>query len=535
MPNNSFEEQLKKHLSKFNTYPYLFIGSGLSIRYFNLDSWINLLKNICTELSLNDYSYYASSSNQDFTKIAEMMAKDFKEKWWKENIFSESRTIFKDKTINDESPLKYEICKYIENKAIVTNATNYLEEIELLKKSNIDGIITTNWDNFIEEQLFKDFNCFLGQEELIFSDSFDIGITYKIHGGIKDPNSLILTKQDYDNFESRYPYLAAKLLTVFVEHPVIFLGYSIQDKNIQSILKSIIACLSTENISKLKDRLIFCEWKSGELPSLQDHTMSIDGTILPMKLIKTDSFKPIFSVLSDLKRKIPIKILKNMKNMVYEFVKSSEPKSKVYVTDDLVRIEDQNNAEFVYGIGIMDKLAKVGIKGLKIDNLIRDVVFDDGKWDSKDICNELLIPFKSGKQNVPYFKYLKTANLLDKNNKLNSLENVDFTKKIDKIIKSSIKYFEPTSQILKKKNDVIKNYDSFSIIFNDTNLNNVYKYTYPMLINPKETDLQSLEAFLKSNYEKEMNSNPISGNISHYRKLVCYYDYLKYIYFDNNN
>lgn len=530
MPNNSFEEQLKKHLSKFNTYPYLFIGSGLSIRYFNLDSWINLLKNICTELSLNDYSYYASSSNQDFTKIAEMMAKDFKEKWWKENIFSESRTIFKDKTINDESPLKYEICKYIENKAIVTNATNYLEEIELLKKSNIDGIITTNWDNFIEEQLFKDFNCFLGQEELIFSDSFDIGITYKIHGGIKDPNSLILTKQDYDNFESRYPYLAAKLLTVFVEHPVIFLGYSIQDKNIQSILKSIIACLSTENISKLKDRLIFCEWKSGELPSLQDHTMLIDGTILPMKLIKTDSFKPIFSVLSDLKRKIPIKILKNMKNMVYEFVKSSEPKSKVYVTDDLVRIEDQNNAEFVYGIGIMDKLAKVGIKGITVDYLIKDFLFDESNFNINDLCLDWF-PDQVGKvKYIPYFKYLKKAKFIGKNKKL--VINNKFHKAFSDIInKINLDYFEVDKNYIKKKNDIQAKYKDLSSIFKDSSLTETNKYIYSLLLDPSIVNLDDLLFFLKENYSFAQGSN----YISHYRKLVCYYDYLKYIYFDNNN
>jgi len=520
---NGFKEQFKEHLSKFNTYPYLFIGSGLSIRYFNLDSWINLLKSICNELKLNDYSYYASSSYQDFTKIADMMAKDLKEKWWKNEEFSESRKLFKDFTINDESPLKYEICNYIKNKSNITSELNNLKEINLLKKSNIDGIITTNWDNFIEENLFEHFNCYIGQEELIFSDSFDIGIIYKIHGGIKKPNSLVLTKTDYDNFENSYPYLAAKLLTIFVEHPIIFLGYSLQDKNIQGILKSIINCLSNEKISKLQDRLIFCEWKENESPTFQDSTILIDGTTLPIKLIKTSSFETIFSVLSELKRKIPINVLKNMKKMVYEFVKSSEPKSRIFVTDDLDKIENQNNVEFVYGVGIMDKLSKVGIKKLSVDDLIKDFLFDENKYNCKDICFEWFPEQKSVKY-IPFFKYLKNADLINSNKKLkaNNKFTTDFINKISKI---NLEYFTPNDSYMKKKEEIIKKYENLDQIFNDENLKDINKYIYPLLLEPKKIDLDLLKKFLKNNYKR---------NDSHYRKLVCYYDYIKYIGFEDD-
>jgi hypothetical protein len=34
--------------------------------------------------------------------------------------------------------------------------------------------------------------------------------------------------------------LAAKILIIFLEHPVIFLGYSISDKNIENVLKAIV-------------------------------------------------------------------------------------------------------------------------------------------------------------------------------------------------------------------------------------------------------------------------------------------------------
>ena len=41
-----------------------------------------------------------------------------------------------------------------------------------------------------------------------------------------------------------------------MEHPIIFLGYSISDINIQNILESIMKCLTPEKASMLKNRFI---------------------------------------------------------------------------------------------------------------------------------------------------------------------------------------------------------------------------------------------------------------------------------------
>ena len=55
------------------------------------------------------------------------------------------------------------------------------------------------------EDIFKDYTVYTGQDELIFSDIYEIGEIYKIHGSITKPDSLILTAEDYKIFEENNP------------------------------------------------------------------------------------------------------------------------------------------------------------------------------------------------------------------------------------------------------------------------------------------------------------------------------------------
>jgi len=252
----NFQERLNEHLNKFNTSPFLFVGSGFSRRYHGLPTWETLLIEMISRLSLNKpYEFYKSNSSGSLPLVASMMGEEFNSIWWSSDKFSESRALYQKHIITRQCPFKLEITRYLDENSRLINHETLKKELNLLKKANIDGVITTNWDTLTEE-LFPTFTTFIGQEELIFSELFTVGEIYKVHGSITNPSSLVLTAEDYENFEERNTYLAAKLLTLFIEHPIIFIGYSLDDKNIHNILKSIVKCLTKDNVKKLQDSLL---------------------------------------------------------------------------------------------------------------------------------------------------------------------------------------------------------------------------------------------------------------------------------------
>ena len=521
-----FTNQFKQHISKFSTSPFLFIGSGFSRRYLGLPTWELLLIGICKDLKLKKpYNFYKSNAESKLPKVASFIGEEFNEIWWSSEDFEESRRQFESLAETKFSPLKFEIAKKISSiNELITNDT-IDKELKLLKKINIDGVITTNWDQLIE-RTFPDFNKFIGQEELIFSELYSIGEIYKIHGCSSKPNSLVITEEDYQNYENRNVYLAAKLLTLFIENPIIFIGYSLDDKNIQSILKSIIKCLTKEKIEKLKDRLIFCQWSPEPIePTIIDSTILISDTVIPIKLIILHDFIEVFTVLANNKRKLPIKILRQMKGMVYDFVKSNTSKSKIYVTDNLEDLEKLHNAEFVYGVGLKDKFAEVGIKGIDLKDVLADSI-NSRDWDPIKI-SQLCLPNLNGTY-IPYFKHLKNGGFINADGKIDEDIEVkefspEFIKKVNDI---KLESFFPAASYIRKREEINATYKTFNELKETENQLHILFYT--PLLNVDKINLEHLKQYLCEKIEFLNNSS--FG--THYRKLICLYDYLT---FKNNS
>ncbi len=113
---------------------------------------------------------------------------------------------------------------------------------DLLSQIPFRGIITTNFDKLLETA------CTLntGLMPTIFTSLSTSALAsvlfshrpfvFKFHGDIDHPESIILTKQDYDRVIFRSPHVKTFLHSIFSQNTVLFIGYSLNDPDFDLLL-----------------------------------------------------------------------------------------------------------------------------------------------------------------------------------------------------------------------------------------------------------------------------------------------------------
>lgn len=71
----SITENLTKILKNSKSGPFLFVGSGFSRRYLNLEDWKGLLEKF--SLMQKPFAYYLASANGSMPLAATKLAQDF--------------------------------------------------------------------------------------------------------------------------------------------------------------------------------------------------------------------------------------------------------------------------------------------------------------------------------------------------------------------------------------------------------------------------------------------------------------------------
>lgn len=518
-------KNLKEIVDNFNTTPFLFVGSGITRRYYNLPSWKGLLEIFISKISDDEFAFAAyenkakeliKNESELYPKIAELIEKDFNNLWFKNEKGIRNLDEYYSNKVKQESvsPFKAEIAMYIKNQSNIVQT--YIEEIEKLKKlsvKSISGIITTNYDNFFEEN-FEGYKRYVGQDELIFSGIQGIGEIYKIHGTIEEPKSIIINTKDYDEFENKSSYLAAKLMTIFIEHPIIFIGYSISDANIQNILNSIIKCLDTEKVSKLKNRFIFIEYNTGiKEYEISEYTMKMEDKFLEMTKIKMNDFSILYDELSKKKNKIPTKILRYYKDELYNFVISNEPNNTIKVGN----IEDERikDEELVMAIGKVKEVAFDGLRGFSANEWYRDIVMNDKRFKTDDILEMIALKLQRENSNrLPLNKYLSESS-----KKYEELEKIALENDFENIISKSIK----------NSRHRVK-YNSVSEIWKENNNNWAHALDKIAHLEEEKINIHELEQILVEIFKKDNNIlESENGSLkSNLRRAIRIYDYLKY-------
>lgn len=402
-----FGKEVLERLQTFNSAPVLFVGSGISRRYLGLPGWEDLLKDLASKTD-RTYAYYRANANSDMAEIASLLAEPINEKVWSDAAYEQLRAENEEHLLLKDSALKVLAAQSVKELRQIDD-TDLSEEVELLKEAVVDAIITTNYDKFLEG-LFPEYQVYVGQDELIFSDPRGVGEIYKIHGSVDDPNSIVLTTQDYGAYNERNAYLAAKLLTLFVEHPVIFLGYSMSDSNITKLLENLVSCLKPEHVSKLQNRLLFVHRSREGVSRIANTVIPIQGTNLPVVDIEVKDYKELFKALGVLKRRFPARTLRRLKDHIYELVLTNDPKGKLHVMN-IDEAGEEDRPDVVIGVGAMTKLGRYGYKRITRTDLILDVLEGSGEYDAERILKDTVPEFLAG-GNVPFVKYMAEAGFI---------------------------------------------------------------------------------------------------------------------------
>lgn len=518
-------KDLNQLINTFNTTPFLFVGSGITRRYYNLPSWRGLLEIFIQKISKDEFAFASYESkakeltpneNELYPKIADLVEKDFNDLWFKNEttirtIDSNYSNMIKEDGL---SPFKAEIAMYIKNNSNVVSA--YVDEIEKLKKlsvKSISGIITTNYDNFFEDN-FDGYKRYVGQDELIFSGIQGIGEIYKIHGTIEDPSGIIINSNDYKNFGDKSSYLVAKLMTIFMEHPIIFIGYSISDINIQNILNSIIKCLDSEKITTLKNRFIFIEYDVNiENYEISEYTLKIDNKFLEMTKIKMSNFSILYDKLSKKKNKLPARILRYYKGELYNFVVTNDPTNTILVGN----IEDRRikDEDLVMAIGTTQEVSFNGLRGFSPNDWYRDIVMNDKKFKADDILEQIAPKLQRENSNrLPLNKFLSES-----------------TKSFDKFeeIANNIKFDDMISKSVRNNRHRLK-YKSVKEIWDDNKNKPAYALDKIAYLTEDAININDLKNVLLEIFEENINVLDSSDEFlkSNLRRSIRIYDYLKY-------
>lgn len=356
-----------------NQFPIIFIGSGITKRYFkNAPDWETLLLNIWEEVDSKEnfykenYNLNKKYANDDFKRNVEL-AKELSNKY--NDAFYEQKVKLENLSLKDAYekriiPFKQRVANVFSS---LIPKNDFEEEKEAFSKMLVKArmVITTNYDLFIEDSYKKaktSVQVHIGNRGL-FEKTEDYGELYKIHGSISDVNSIVITSEDYSRNESKSALIDAKILSNLTESPIIFLGYSLTDKNVQRLLNSFVENAPFD-ISQAASRIGVVTFSEGE-KEIKEVIEGLANNRIHYTSLKTDNFLEVYNSLASINQSItPAEIRKYEANFrrIIE-IKGQQQTLKTVLADyeDISKLSDKEikNKKIVVAFGDEKILYKV--------------------------------------------------------------------------------------------------------------------------------------------------------------------------------
>lgn len=176
-------------------------------------------------------------------------------------------------------------------------------------------------------------------------------------------------------------------------------------------------------------------------------------------------------------------------------------------------IENKSDVEFLWGVGVVsNQPSSIGYKSIGINEIIQDVLGINKAHLESDNILKLSIPECPGY--VPKYKFLRDMGINSRTEwEQSPYKNLGLYHKEQLEVKNHKKTYN-RSYSRKKISDMIKQFNNDKVC-----INAIYAPIQP-------SDIELIGKFLVDNYKHYMVEN--NKYRSYYRKLVCYYDILKY-------
>lgn len=370
--------------------PMLFIGSGISKRYIeNYPTWDELLTGIAQIIGVNKNQLLAmkqSITNENpsadlfdiYKTVGSRLTELFRTKVESGDL--DLNSVFTNDEIAEIEAkripfIKMLIAKSMKSYTLLsdTKIENELKEFRKIQET-IGAVITTNYDQFLEKEIFNNFVVYSDQTQYYMNDCSGIGEIYKIHGSVTSPQNIVFNKSDYENFESNLKGVASRILSLAFDYPIIFMGYSLEDHNVQNILYTLIDCLSDTQLKDIAQNIIYVNWKPGEFRLVQTRkTITSNGRSLTMTNIDTDNYYAIYKYLQRFTPSERPERVRKYKKMIRELiVKSNTGQKTIIAAQNLDKLNSDNN--LVVAFGNKETFSFKGLIGFSVQDMINDVL-----------------------------------------------------------------------------------------------------------------------------------------------------------------
>lgn len=414
-----------EELFQFDRPPILLIGAGISKRYLDgFMTWIDLLDSVSKRIGIEERQFRAFRTSAEdepgpygpLPRLAHLLREWLKDglidgRLKAEDIFNRDREL--DMYDRGVDPLKIlvasETCEYTVNDSPDTKM-----EIDDFRKlaGIIPSVITTNYDCFLEHEIFPNFEVYASIPDYYFSNPSGIGEIYKVHGSVEKPESLVITDRDYALLENNAKIVTAKLLSMLCDYPMVILGSSMSDPDITAIIHDLISSLDVDKVKQIGSNIVYISYdESADAPRHGTATFESGGIKMVLHTLFIRDFGVVYRQLGQyLPGTSPTEIRK-IRQLVKNIVLTSKPSERPFITlgiDNLDSAESRDIRLIVADEKYSHAVKEIGL--LSTDSILDDVLNKNISLNADTVLRFFEVyPAFHPNMYLPLYPYIKKA------------------------------------------------------------------------------------------------------------------------------